>query len=411
MILDSVSHLLPGTLPASFRGVGFFVPDTTTNPGRRVAEHLFPGRDFAAYDDMGLAPAKVTVEGLMVGDDYVAQAAALQAAFERPGPGTLVHPWLGAMTVILAEPAEISFSARELRVARFSATFTRLPAAAALGFVSTGVMLIEAAFALATAVGAFAARASVATASQVRTLAAQRAQRETSAAWSAASASWPELRRSLPASASSPAAFAAGLASIQTAVLAAVPELTAPAAVAPSAEATAPAGLAVRDALAISLAAHDALAAGEPPSDTDRALMAAAAGSALAIAARLAASVDYASRSDARDVCALVTTRLDAWSAACHELAETAFAAAASDAIRAAAELRRRLAADINEVIGRLPETVVFQATRETDAFQLANHLYGDDPGEIEAGYRIILSRNRPRHPAQLPAGPIEALK
>ncbi|MCM0751947.1 hypothetical protein DEA98_13700 [Brucella pseudogrignonensis] len=42
MIFDSVSDILPGLLPASYRGISFFVPDTSTQVGRRVAEHLFP---------------------------------------------------------------------------------------------------------------------------------------------------------------------------------------------------------------------------------------------------------------------------------------------------------------------------------------------------------------------------------
>src|SRR5690606_31070027 len=41
------------------------------------SEYLFPGIDRAAYDDFGLLPAIVTVSGILVGDDYVARAAAL----------------------------------------------------------------------------------------------------------------------------------------------------------------------------------------------------------------------------------------------------------------------------------------------------------------------------------------------
>ena len=71
MILDSVADLLPGLIPGQFRGVAFDVPDTRTEFGRRVAEHLFPGRDDAEYDDLGALPEVVSVEGVIVGDDYV----------------------------------------------------------------------------------------------------------------------------------------------------------------------------------------------------------------------------------------------------------------------------------------------------------------------------------------------------
>ncbi|MCM0751948.1 hypothetical protein DEA98_13705 [Brucella pseudogrignonensis] len=78
----------------------------------------FPGIDVAAYDDMGLAPAVIQLDGLIVSDSYIVSAKALQAAFETPGPGTLVHPWLGPMQVILEETAEISL--RPMNYASFA---------------------------------------------------------------------------------------------------------------------------------------------------------------------------------------------------------------------------------------------------------------------------------------------------
>jgi len=58
---------LPGLLPASFRGVPFFVPDIKTAVGRRVAGHTFPGLDISAYDDMGLHLERISFEALYVG--------------------------------------------------------------------------------------------------------------------------------------------------------------------------------------------------------------------------------------------------------------------------------------------------------------------------------------------------------
>ncbi|MCM0750476.1 hypothetical protein DEA98_00015 [Brucella pseudogrignonensis] len=87
MIFDSISDVLPGLLPASYRGISFHVPDTSTQVGRRVAEHLFPGIDQAAYDDFGLATQTVRVEGLIVSDSYIAQCTGSEGRVRDTGTG------------------------------------------------------------------------------------------------------------------------------------------------------------------------------------------------------------------------------------------------------------------------------------------------------------------------------------
>ncbi len=200
MILDSIGHVLPGCLPASFRGVSFFVPDATTAAGRRIAEALFPGVDRAAYDDFGLAPAVVTVNGLMVGDDYAIQARALQSAFERPGPGTLVHPWLGGMSVILHEPGEISFSATELRVARFSASFKRVGFGLGGLLGGTAAILLAAVFGLLAASRRLGEAPATVSLSRVSSLAAARSDRIVRSVWldAAEGVAGPAVRAALP---------------------------------------------------------------------------------------------------------------------------------------------------------------------------------------------------------------------
>jgi len=141
---------LPGLLPASFRGIAFFIPDVKSTVGRRVATHYFPGLDVSSYDDMGLHAQRLSFEALYVGDDYIAHGKRLKAAFEKPGPGTLVHPWFGAVQVILIEPAEISFSSTELRVVRISVEFERATVGARQQ-AETGPALMVAGLALANA--------------------------------------------------------------------------------------------------------------------------------------------------------------------------------------------------------------------------------------------------------------------
>lgn len=415
MILDSVGHVLPGCLPASFRGVSFFVPDASTEAGRRVAEALFPGVDRAAYDDLGLAPAVINIEGMMVGDDYVIQARALQVAFERPGPGTLIHPWLGAMSVILEEPGEISFSSTELRVARFSATFKRAPSGL-LSFGGTAAVLLTAVTVFLAAVRSLGASPATTTLSRVSTLAAGRTGRLVSGIWSdvATGLAGPAIRTVLPgAGASDAQALSTAIATISDTVVSLVPAVAGEAAVAPAAGAAEAAGLSPADAIALLLDAGSRIVAlqDDAPATADRVMLISAGADAIGTAVSLSVYVDHASRQDALAMRGDLTAAIDTVRSAAGAIDAAEYAGAAAVGGRAALDLRAALAADINETIGRLPSVVVVTTTGPTDAFVLANDLYGDRVEAIEAGYRSIVERNRPRHPATLPAGRIEALK
>ncbi len=97
--------------PASFRGIAFQVSDTDFGAGRRVQVHEYPQRDTPWIEDLGRAVREISVEGFLIGTDYIAQANRLLAALERAGPGTLMHPWLGSMQVCLVQPARVRFDA------------------------------------------------------------------------------------------------------------------------------------------------------------------------------------------------------------------------------------------------------------------------------------------------------------
>jgi len=97
--------------PASFRGVPFAVVDAGLAAGRRVEVHTYPKRDKPWVEDLGRATREIDITAVVVGSDYVARANALLAAFEQPGPGTLVHPWLGTMQVSLKDLARVYFDA------------------------------------------------------------------------------------------------------------------------------------------------------------------------------------------------------------------------------------------------------------------------------------------------------------
>lgn len=97
--------------PASFRGVPFQVDASDFGIGRRAQVHEYPQRDKPWVEDLGRATREINFDAFVVGDDYVDQANKLIAALEAAGPGTLVHPWFGTLTVSLKELARVSFNA------------------------------------------------------------------------------------------------------------------------------------------------------------------------------------------------------------------------------------------------------------------------------------------------------------
>ena len=92
----------------SFRGVPFSSQTNETSGGRRVETNEFPLRDRPWTEDLGRAAARSTLEAFVAGPDYLDGRAALVAALGAAGPGTLVHPWNGALQVNVA-----SFTVRD----------------------------------------------------------------------------------------------------------------------------------------------------------------------------------------------------------------------------------------------------------------------------------------------------------
>ncbi|WP_288806493.1 DNA circularization N-terminal domain-containing protein [uncultured Novosphingobium sp.] len=101
-------------LPASFRGVPFAVTESDAMGGRRIALHQYPGRDKPWAEDMGRAPRRFRLRGFVLDGDIllgglpvVLLRATLINAVEKKGSGTLIHPTLGVMNVVV-ERASIS---------------------------------------------------------------------------------------------------------------------------------------------------------------------------------------------------------------------------------------------------------------------------------------------------------------
>lgn len=89
--------------PASFRGVPFYVEQSTRTGGRRVVVHEYPGQETHDTEDLGLIAGRGRLQAFLVGADYDVARDKLLDALEREGVGTLVHPHYGSLSVRVAE--------------------------------------------------------------------------------------------------------------------------------------------------------------------------------------------------------------------------------------------------------------------------------------------------------------------
>lgn len=86
-------------LDASFRGAGFEVLRTRDKGERALVEHEYPYRPGAEVEDMGRKARRINLTAVFNGPQYEAGLARLVAALEESGPGELVHPVFGSVTV------------------------------------------------------------------------------------------------------------------------------------------------------------------------------------------------------------------------------------------------------------------------------------------------------------------------
>lgn len=102
----------------------FHVAAADTLVGRRAVVHEFPLSDTPQPEDLGRKATEFTVDGFLIGDDYIDQMQRLIGALTFPGPGTLVHPSHGTKQVVLAQPGRLRESFIEKRgLVSFTLTF------------------------------------------------------------------------------------------------------------------------------------------------------------------------------------------------------------------------------------------------------------------------------------------------
>lgn len=441
-IFDDADGLLPGLLPAAWRGRRFWVINAEHSTGRRIHQVLFPGLDLKTHDDTGPLDGPIRISGLVIGDDYVQQAEALDAAFRAPGPATLIHPWRGPIRCVLFRPARIEFDVSELRVARIDAEFdpvtSAVPVIATLGgLVAAAGALIDAAMSLARLAHAASpiaavtyARAVTAAGSAVTVSGdwAGRASRAaallpavvTAEGAVAAAVALPSRMQAASALAAAPAALfssfsssyrpqpASGIGAGREAVTRPVADPRAGATLLMSIATDI--GRRLRPSETVPLVGLAPIAPADlPTGPIEKAVLLAAEAGALAEATRLTVQIPFNSRQDAQSYAAKVDDRLRRAQTSAADLAGSQ-AAPAATLWRALGETRAKLAMDLSEAIGRLPSVQKITPPGRASAFLLAQHLAGDDPSKVIAFATDIVRRNRLRHPAELGAGPIEVL-
>ena len=87
--------------PASFRGVAFEVESHSESGGRRGELHEYPLRDTPYAEDLGKKAGKWQIEAFLVNgkSGYAERRDKLREALNASGPGTLIHPYLGELSV------------------------------------------------------------------------------------------------------------------------------------------------------------------------------------------------------------------------------------------------------------------------------------------------------------------------
>jgi prophage DNA circulation protein len=107
---------------ASFKLIPFKIDISDISSGRRTIIHEYPKKEKIFAEDLGRNTREIRLEGWVIGENYSIQRDALLAACEEPGTGTLIHPYLGTLTVICTS-VTVRESSSEGRMARFSFTF------------------------------------------------------------------------------------------------------------------------------------------------------------------------------------------------------------------------------------------------------------------------------------------------
>lgn len=97
-------------IPATFRGIPFYISNISLSFGRRVQTNEYPYEDVPNTEDMGRKIRKFTISGYFIGDEYIlARDALLRAVENNNTPGEFSHPTMGIFIVQPTDECELLF--------------------------------------------------------------------------------------------------------------------------------------------------------------------------------------------------------------------------------------------------------------------------------------------------------------
>jgi prophage DNA circulation protein len=108
--------------PASFRGVPFLAEQSERTSSRRIVSHNFAYRKGVEHDDLGENAEDISLNAIVVGENYDETADELEIKCRQPGAGLLIHPHIGRLSVVCLR-CRRSENVRDGRMARFGLTF------------------------------------------------------------------------------------------------------------------------------------------------------------------------------------------------------------------------------------------------------------------------------------------------
>jgi prophage DNA circulation protein len=102
--------------PGSYKGVPFLVPDERVERGQKLKVHEYPNSDERYAEPLGKFPSIIDLTCIVHTEEFFDNRERLETALEEPGPGKLVHPIYGPITV---QPGKYTISSNQTRIGEF----------------------------------------------------------------------------------------------------------------------------------------------------------------------------------------------------------------------------------------------------------------------------------------------------
>jgi prophage DNA circulation protein len=129
---------------ASFRGIEFHVNQATGSGGRNVVVHEYPLQEDHDTEDLGKKSGQFSFQAFLIGDDYDIARDTLIAALDQPSVATLVHPYLGSLSIRVVDYSW-SITSRQGGYCSFNINYVKAGRGAPVFSANTADALVDAA--------------------------------------------------------------------------------------------------------------------------------------------------------------------------------------------------------------------------------------------------------------------------